>query len=377
MIQVAQFICPAGFYGAERWILALAKNLDKAVCPPKLVVTMEPGMGELEVVKHFRDLGGEVVEIATRGRFDFTAVSALKDYVREHGIQILHTHGYKSDIIGLLAARMAGIKALSTPHGFENAQDLKLRSYIWLGNQFLKRFDHVAPLSTQLLADLDQIGVNRKKVTYIQNGVDLDEVEAQFSDPDNPLVHEKKMKRVGFIGQLISRKNITHLLDVFAEVTDKFPQAELVLIGDGDERQQLELQAAQKLAGKQVSFLGFRDDRLAWLQSFDAFVMTSSLEGIPRCLMEAMAMGVPICAYDISGVDQLIEHGVNGQLAPFGDKAQLAAHLHQILSDDAFASDLAQRARDYVYERFSGQRMAGEYVELYQTMLGQGAADGI
>ena len=168
MIQVAQFICPAGFYGAERWILALAKNLDKAVCPPKLVVTMEPGMGELEVVKHFRDLGGEVVEIATRGRFDFAAVSALKDYVREHGIQILHTHGYKSDIIGLLAARMAGVKALSTPHGFENAQDLKLRSYIWLGNQFLKRFDHVAPLSTQLLADLDQIGVNRDKVTYIK-----------------------------------------------------------------------------------------------------------------------------------------------------------------------------------------------------------------
>lgn len=375
MIQVAQFICPAGFYGAERWILALARNLDKTVCPPKLIVTMEPGMQELEVVKHFRNLGGEVAEIPTRGRFDIASVSALRDYVREHGIQILHTHGYKSDIIGLLAARMAGIKALSTPHGFENANDLKLRSYIWLGNQFLKRFDHVAPLSTQLLTDLDSIGVNRQKVTYIQNGVDLDEVEEQFAIDDNPLVLEKKNKRVGFIGQLISRKNIPHLLDVFDLVTKRFPQAELVLIGDGEERDQLEQQARKQLADRNVSFLGFRDDRLAWLQSFDAFVMTSTLEGIPRCLMEAMAMGVPICAYEISGVDQLIEHGVNGQLAPYGDKEQLANHLHQILSDDEFSSSLAQRARQYVYDRFSGQRMADEYIDLYKIMLGYRDAD--
>ena len=91
--------------------------------------------------------------------------------------------------------------------------------------------------------------------------------------------------------------------------------------------------------------------------------------------LEYLSVGKPTVATDVGEVNFAIEHGVNGQLAPYGDKEQLANHLHQILSDDEFSSSLAQRARQYVYDRFSGQRMADEYIDLYKIMLGYRDAD--
>jgi glycosyltransferase involved in cell wall biosynthesis len=117
--------------------------------------------------------------------------------------------------------------------------------------------------------------------------------------------------------------------------------------------------------------MGFRSDRLELLSKFNLFVMTSSLEGIPRCMMEAMAVGVPVVAYDIPGVDQLVEHGKTGLLAPFGNKAALAACCKQILDDPELADTLSRNAREMVNERYSAARMANEYELLFRKLTGK------
>ena len=99
-----------------------------------------------------------------KGRFDPMIIMRLSRLIRQNKIDIIHTHGYKSDILGLLAARITGIKAVSTPHGFENAPDLKLQTFIRLGCAALKRFDYVAPLSEELKSDMLRIKVNRSKI---------------------------------------------------------------------------------------------------------------------------------------------------------------------------------------------------------------------
>jgi glycosyltransferase involved in cell wall biosynthesis len=368
-IKVLQFICPTGFYGAERWILALARNLKDDEINCDLAVTIEPGCKDLEIAKEYKKLGKTVFEVPMSGRFDLGVIAKLCKLIREQNIDIIHTHGYKSDILGLLAAKLTGIKSLATPHGFENADDWKLRAYIGLGNQFLKGFHTVAPLSQQLCKDMDTIGVKASKVRYIQNGVDLDEVEEQRERNDNPKIHNKTKKRVGFIGQMISRKNIFDLLDIYDQLAQKHDNIELKLLGDGEQRKELEAYAATLKSKDSIEFLGFRDDRLEWLQSMDIFVMTSTLEGIPRCLMETMAMGIPVAAYDIAGIDQLIEHGETGLLAKHGDKASLAKYWEDILFDQACADKLTDKAKTFVYDNFSGKRMALEYTELFKEML--------
>lgn len=363
-INVLQFICPTGFYGAERWILALAKHLDSSKVRCDLVVTAEPGNQDLEISRHYKALGLDAYEIPMGNKFDLAAISRLADLIREKRIDVIHTHGYKSDIIGVLAARKAGIPCIVTPHGFENAKDIKLRLFIWLGCQAMRHATRVVPLSQQLMDDCRRLGVAASKTLYIQNGVDLSEVEGAMTPAATPDAE----KRIGFVGQMISRKNIFDLLDIFDSLHAKHPNTRLILLGDGDQRIALE-QYAQTLASQShIEFLGFRNDRLELLKSFDLFVMTSTLEGIPRCLMEAAAAEIPVAAYDIPGVDQLITHNQTGLLAPLGDKQQLQAHWETLLFEPDTANRLATAARHFVNNHYSAQRMAAEYTELFEQL---------
>ncbi|GAB5415425.1 MAG: glycosyltransferase family 4 protein [Congregibacter sp.] len=361
-INVLQFICPTGFYGAERWILALAKNLPKDKVRCDLAVTSEGDSQDLELVRHYDDQHlGKTFEIPMAHRFDTAVIRHLTALIRERDIHVIHTHGYKSDIIGLIAARRTGIRCVTTPHGFENADDLKLRLFIWLGCKAMTKADRVAPLSPQLIEDSLRAGVHEERITYIQNGVDLSEVEEEARKPKP----QAAKKRVGFIGQLISRKNVSDILCVFNDLWRERDDIELYILGDGKDRTVLETQAGMLDASDDIHFLGFRSDRLQLLHSFDLFVMTSTLEGIPRCLMEACAMGIPVAAYDIPGIDQLIKHDQTGLLAPLHDRSALKEHWITLLDDFEEADRLQRASKQFVYKNYSAARMANEYHELF------------
>jgi len=365
-MHVLQFICSTGFYGAERWILALCKNTQHDEVKYSLAVADEPESQDLEISKHFRKDCGEVFELPMANRFDLGAVSKLANYIKQNNVDVVHTHGYKSDILGVLAAKKAGVPVVVTPHGFENAKDFKLRLFIWLGCQAMKFADHVVPLSPQLIQDIRAFNINPPQQVYIQNGVDLSEVE-KFKN--NGIHLEKSKKRIGFIGQMISRKNIKDLLDVFAMLHQKTDNVELVLLGDGESRVALEDHAKTLPCSADIHFLGYRDDRLDYLKSFDLFAMTSTLEGIPRCLMEACAMETPVAAYNIAGIDQLITNEESGLLVELGDKNALLAAWERIISNDSFANKLGNNAHNYVNAHYSAKRMADEYIELFTTLL--------
>ena len=168
---------------------------------------------------------------------------------------------------------------------------------------------------------------------------------------------------------MISRKNIFDILDIFNTLCTQHNNLKLTLLGDGEQREALEKYSLELPYANKVEFLGFRDDRLELLQSFDLFVMTSSLEGIPRCLMEATAMGIPVAAYDIAGIDQLITHEKSGLLAKLGDKETLLKYWETLLFDTKYADTLADNARQFVNTHYSGQRMANEYTELFESMV--------
>ncbi len=366
-IKILQFICSTGFYGAERWVLALASHLPKDKTVSLLATTLEDNSQDLELVRQFKERCGDTFELPMKHKFDFSVVDKLAELIKREDIDIIHTHGYKSDILGVWAARKAGIPCVVTPHGFENASDIKLRMFIWLGCQAMKYGDAIVPLSRQLLADMQRLGVKAEKTHYIQNGVDLSEVESVRTDEKVPASTEKL--RVGFIGQMISRKNIDDILTIFDDLHQEGMNIELLFLGDGDDRARLEQIAATLPSKSDIHFLGFRDDRLALLKTFDLFVMTSTLEGVPRCLMEACAMGTPVAAYQIPGIDQLITHKETGLLAPLGERETLKGYWRDMLSDTIKANKYGLQAKAYVEEHFSAQRMANEYMVLFEDLL--------
>ena len=364
-MKILQFNCSTGFYGAERWVLALARHLPDDV-KSELAVTLEPGTEDLQLVREFMALG-KTHQIPMNHKFDISVVDRLCKMIKDNDIDIIHTHGYKSDIIGVWAARKAGIPCVVTPHGFENAADIKLRLFIWAGCKAMKYADKVVPLSKQLLADVKKFNVPQDKLAYIQNGVNLSEVETvRLTKHERPA---SSIKTIGFVGQMISRKNIQALLRVFDRLYQQRQDIQLVFVGDGDSRPELETFAAQLPSNQAIQFLGFRNDRLQQLRDFDLFVMSSTLEGIPRCLMEACAMAIPVSAFDIPGIDQLITHKETGLLAPLHDEEQLLNDWQVLLDDTDYATGLANNAKRFVEKHFSAQRMADEYYDLFKSLV--------
>jgi glycosyltransferase involved in cell wall biosynthesis len=368
-INVLQFICSTGFYGAERWVLALVNHLDPSKVRSDLVVTQEGNYKELKIVQQFNIENGQTFELPMAHKFDFSVVNKLVDLIKARDIDVIHTHGYKSDILGIMAARKANIKVVVTPHGFPAHIDFKLKCFIWFGCQSLRFANKVVPLSIQLMEDVKRFGVHKSKISYVQNGVDLSEVEAQQKLPIKSDFIHNEVKRIGFVGQMIKRKNIEHVLDVFESLSKKHDNLELYLLGDGESREGLEEYTKTLNSRNNIHFLGFRDDRLEWLQSFDLFVMTSLLEGIPRCVMETMAMGVPVSAYNIAGVDQLITHNETGLLANLNDKVVLEQHWETLLFNDEFSENIVINAKKFVYKHYSAQRMANEYNEIFNSLM--------
>lgn len=367
-MKVLQFICPTGLYGAEMWILALAQHLDPHSVQCRLAVTREPSGQNLELVSRFKTLGLETHQIPMCSRFDLSVVPKLTRLVKRHRIHILHTHGYKSDILGLVVAKMAGIRTIATPHGFENARDPKLQAYISLGCRALKHFDRVAPLSKELRDDMFRLGIGTEKVRLIRNGVDLAEVETERRSSKEPLFPLGEQKIV-YVGQMAQRKNVGDLLKAFDLLYREHKSCRLVLIGEGPLRASLESQASAMECAPGVTFLGYRRDRLQLLKEMDVFTMSSSLEGIPRCMMEAMAMEIPVAAYNIPGVDQLVFHEKTGLLAEFGQVGALKNCWERLLCDKNLAVDLARNAREHIHTHFSASRMADEYTRLYDELI--------
>jgi len=214
------------------------------------------------------------------------------------------------------------------------------------------------------------MGVKEEKISYIPNGVDLKPIIAGLKRA--PMSSKKSGNAppvMGYIGQLIDRKNVDDIITAYVILQKRYPNLRLMIVGEGENRAALQAKVAKLDCASQVEFSGFVNDPLARLRQFDMFVMTSSLEGIPRCLMESMAMGVPVVAYNIPGVDQLIVHKETGLLAPLGEVQKLTKQCDALLRSAQLAETLRVNARKHVIGQFSAQRMAKQYLGLYQKLV--------
>lgn len=367
-IKVLQLGSPTGLYGAERWILALIKHLD----PQKIeslvgVIKDEPGL-EAPLCKEAEKLGFKTHQFEAFGKINFGVIKLIRQFLLQEKIDILHTHFYKTDIIGFLATRGTPCKIISTPHGWSKKMDFKLWCYEMLDRLVFAFLDRVAPLSEDLHAPLTKIPGLDKKLCFIRNGVDLSEIIQSF-EVNSALVEQKRAGNfiLGYIGQLIPRKGLDTLLKALAMVGDipwKF-----FLVGDGPQREELEGLAAELGIKDNIYFMGFRQDRLDFLRGFDVFILPSRLEGIPRCLMEAMAAGVPIVASDIPGCNDLIKDQKTGLLFELDDHGMLAETIQKIATHHELRARIAHEAKAHVNEFYSAARMAKEYETLFFQMI--------
>ncbi|MGD0401079.1 MAG: glycosyltransferase [Syntrophobacteraceae bacterium] len=368
-IRVLQLGSPTGLYGAERWILALIKHLDTEKVESLVAVIRDDPSLDAPLCREAEKLGFRSHVIEAKGRVNLSAVQQLRKYIQQNRIHILHTHGYKTDLIGLLSTRGTGCRIVSTPHGWSKQADFKLMCYEMLDRCAFPFFDSITPLSEELFKRLKAIPWLNGKLRLIRNAVDTAEIE-NVKEVASELIQFRNEGNfvIGYMGQLIPRKGLDILLGAVSRLG--FEKWRLAIIGEGESRASLKKQAKELKINDKVCFFGFRQDRIAFLRGFDVFVLPSRLEGIPRCLMEAMAAGIAVIASDIPGCRDLIAHGQTGLLFPVDADQILADRIETIASDEMIRNSLKQRGYELIESRFSAERMASEYTELYLTVMG-------
>jgi glycosyltransferase involved in cell wall biosynthesis len=155
------------------------------------------------------------------------------------------------------------------------------------------------------------------------------------------------------------------LLDAFARVARVDGSADLLLAGDGPQRQDLEAQAAALGIQRRVRFLGVRGDVPDLLRAADIFTLTSVSEAASLTLMEAMAAGLPVVVTNVGGNPEIVRQGVDGLLVPRGDSAAAADAFLALLADAENARLMGQAARARAHERYRLDRTVSDYYERY------------
>jgi sugar transferase (PEP-CTERM/EpsH1 system associated) len=289
---------------------------------------------------------------------------------------VVHTRNWTC-IDAVLGARLAGVPVvIHGEHGRE-AGDPEGRNAL---RRRVRRL--LAPLVTEFVAvsqDLarwlvEDVGVPAAKVTQIYNGVDTE----AFSPADKEAARRTLGIRdgavvIGTVGRLDPVKDHRGLLEAFGR-TARHPQAQLVVVGDGPCRAELEQVGRRLGLDGRVLMLGERQDVARILRALDVFALPSLGEGISNALLEAMASGLPVIATRVGGNPELVDDGVTGTLVSPRSAEALAAAFDRYLSDPALIRKHGEAGRQRALRDFSLDRMFGAYDSLYSRLLARAAA---
>ena len=239
------------------------RSLDQRVFRTTLLNLVDaPTAQGSAIVSAAAERGLEALDFNTGGRFNLFAALRLSRIIEENGVDIIHGHGFKADALGLLASCLSGKIIITTPHGWSCENDFKLALYQKLDRFLFKFMNQVCPLSEQLRKDIGG-KVSSDRVRLILNGVDLDELDA--------LVPEERaapnMFLIGYIGQLIERKDVSTLIAALGAAQAEGGDFVLQVVGDGPLRPSLEAEAKGFGLAEHVSFTGFRKDATSLLKT--------------------------------------------------------------------------------------------------------------
>jgi glycosyltransferase involved in cell wall biosynthesis len=362
--HIVHVIASSGLYGAEKWIFALMRAMDTSRFSSTLVNLSDTPGGQSAVVAGAKERNLNALDFYTGGAFNPLSILRFSRWLKSNKIRIVHGHGYKSDILGLIAARLAGCKMISTPHGWSKEADRKLMFYEALDRLSFRFMDYVCPLSDDLLESVRGYTPSNK-LKLILNGVDLNEVAAQ------PKIQKRLPEYfyIGYIGQLIQRKDISTLIQAVKILTENNINVQLLIVGDGPEKNNLTVLSQELGIQDRVEFFGYRNDAISFLKSMDVFVLPSLLEGIPRCVMEAMAAEVPVISSDIPGSRELIKHNQTGLLYPVKDAKKIADYIMDLFNNTSLRNYLVKNARSLVSDKYSNNHMAEQYTKMYYGLL--------
>jgi glycosyltransferase involved in cell wall biosynthesis len=356
--------------GAETQLCRLARSL-KARGLDVGVISMRPPAG---LVTELQAAGIEVETLnMSPGSLNATAPGRLFSILRRWRPSVLTTFNYHANIAGRLVGPAAGVPvvvtSIRTPQFGSRLREIALR--------LTDGMSSITCTNSKLVGDaLVTRGVlQRERLRFIPNAVDV----SSFSV--NPHTRAGVRGHLGVppdrflwlaVGRLETPKNYPMLLRSIARLKAQDPRFTLHIAGRGPLQSMLEKNARDYGVEKQVRFLGYRRDVAELLAAADGLVLSSSWEGLPNVVMEALASGTPVVATEVGGVRELVTDGESGYIVPVEDEAGLASAMAKLMAAPRpERARMGQKGRRHIEQTYGVERVTAAWLTLYRELLAE------
>ena len=369
MTTVVQLTSSRFFGGPERQMLELAASLPDGF-RSLLVSFCEGGRCEALLERASRR-GFPAMALRHDTPHLAAALGELVRLLRGCRADLLCCHGYKSNLLGLLAARRIGIPVISVSRGW-TGESLRVRLYERLDRLVLRGMNRVVCVSNGQARKVCKAGVPKHRTVVIHNAVRADRFAqpiGEYRTELRRLFPEPPDLIVGAAGRLSKEKGFHVLVDAAAKVTMASASVGFVLFGDGRLREPLGEQIRARGLQRRFVLAGFQQELDRYLPHLDLMVLPSFTEGLPNVVLESLAAGVAVVATDVGGTPEVVCSGENGLLVPPGDRPALARRITEMLADDQRRREMGRRGRTWVKERFSFASQARAYQRLFDDLV--------
>lgn len=323
------------------------------------------------------------MERKVASRVNAEAIGTLARMIREASprIDVVHAHSAIGGAVARLAVLVAGLwgrrpAVVYTPHGFAflDGSPARRRGFLAVERILGLTTDRVIGVSpTEAEVAWRRRVVPRERAVAIPNGIDpttmptsADGVRARAEEgwDTSPVVMT--------VARMTPQKDPSTWLRVAARIAASRSDVRFVWVWGGETAQEVRDEAHRLGIADRVDFVGYRPDARRLVAGANVFLLTSRFEGLPYSLIEALAVGVPVVATDVTGTRDVVRHGVTGLLSPAGDVEGLASHVLSMLRDPKRAAALATAGREDVVRRFSIDTMVEATARVYRTVASSG-----
>lgn len=374
-MRILHLIHSEGIYGAETILLYLAREQQQRGHEPFIGSVRDPGTPETPFEALARSHGLPLVPIRIAPRPTPAVVASLLRTVRALAPDVLHSHGYKANILlGPVPRRRRGAM-LATLHGWTNTRRF---SRMWLYEQLerlaLRRLDAVVVVASYMLKLRALQWVPASRCRVIENGIPpltvrLKDFAARgiTSLPAELVEFTMRRPTLVAIGRLSPEKGFMLLLEAFARTQAQATTShQLLIVGEGPQRELLETRVAALGLSGAVCLAGYVDGADRLLEHAAGFVMSSLTEGMPLVLIEALQWQTPILATSVGGVTEMLDEGRRGRLVAPNDLGALTHGLQSMMSARLGATGAGVGASLHtIQQRYTSGRMADEYLNAY------------
>lgn len=368
-IRVLEGIRQGKIGGGESYLLSLVENLDRDLYEPVVLSFTEGPM-----VERLRSLGITTHVIYTEKPFDFRVWKKVRQVMVDERIDIVHAHGTRAASNMFRGAKKLGLPLIYTCHAwsFHIDQHPVVKKIRILSEKYLVNQTDVNICGCIANRETGKELFGRFEAEIINNSVD----PKKF----NPYATYKNLRPelgigpdeivIASIARFTLQKQPWKLIGAFAEVAKNVPNARLLMVGDGEQKEKAVEMIRQLGLEDRVILQPFRTDVPDLLANADIFVLPSLWEAFPIALLEAMSMGKAVIGTNVDGTPEIIEHRKNGLLIEIDDlQKNLATALNELCLDDSLRKKLQEGAVASIYNRYNVETLAQKNEDVYRSLI--------